>query len=189
MTLKTARLTIDRSLLPQKWDGLGIKFERRSVVAIKASAPPRDLVLVKPAGSLLAAGDAVGPEPRWNNILCGPQGHGRHGRARAGPAAHHGPADHRHDRERTGGRRVAALRFHRQHIKTGLLARRREEEAPQAAGRRGAARGPGRRLDLSQNAHNPSDAPPGLHALMRRDWPASTVLTPARLTAACDDGA
>lgn len=71
MALKTARLTIDKSLLPQKWDGLGIRFERRSVAKIKTTKPASDMVLVRPAGGLLGAADAVGPEPRWNTILCG----------------------------------------------------------------------------------------------------------------------
>ena len=71
MALKTARLTIDHSLLPQKSDKLGIRFDRRSVAKIKAGAPPSDMVLIKPAGALLDAEDAVGPEPRWNSILCG----------------------------------------------------------------------------------------------------------------------
>jgi hypothetical protein len=71
MALKTARLTIDRSLLPQKWDGLGIRFERHSVAKINASKPASDMVLAKPAGVLLSAEEAIGPEPRWNTILCG----------------------------------------------------------------------------------------------------------------------
>jgi|SRR5579859_41427 len=71
MALKTARLTIDSSSLPQKWDGLGIRFERHSVAKIKATDPPSDMVLIKPAGALLSAEEAVGPEPRYNHILCG----------------------------------------------------------------------------------------------------------------------
>jgi hypothetical protein len=71
MSLKTARLTIDHGLLPQKSDKLGIWFERRSVAKIKAGSPPSDMILVKPAGALLGAEEAVGPEPRWNNVLCG----------------------------------------------------------------------------------------------------------------------
>lgn len=71
MVFKTARLTLDLSLLPQKSDQLGILFERHSVAKIKASLPPRDMVLVKPAASLLGAEEPVGPEPRWNSILCG----------------------------------------------------------------------------------------------------------------------
>jgi hypothetical protein len=71
MALKTAQLTIDRSLLPQKSDNLGIRFERHSVAKIKTASPPGDMVLIKPAGALLSAEEAVGPEPRWNYILCG----------------------------------------------------------------------------------------------------------------------
>lgn len=71
MALKTASLTIDHDKLPQKWDDLGIRFERRSVAKIKAGDPPSDLVLIRPAGALLPADDSVGPEPRWNHILCG----------------------------------------------------------------------------------------------------------------------
>jgi hypothetical protein len=71
MALKTARLTINRDLLPQKWDELGIRFERHSVAKIKDGQPPVDMVLLKPAGSLLSEEDAVGPEPRWNCVLCG----------------------------------------------------------------------------------------------------------------------
>jgi hypothetical protein len=71
MPLKTARLTIDRTLLPQKSDKLGIWFERRSVAKVKAGSPPSDMILVKPAGALLHEEEAVGPEPRWNNVLCG----------------------------------------------------------------------------------------------------------------------
>ena len=71
MALKTARLTIDRGLLPQKFDGLGIRFERHSVTTLKTASPPSDMVLIKPAGALLGADEAVGPEPRWNDILCG----------------------------------------------------------------------------------------------------------------------
>ncbi len=71
MALKTASLTIDRSRLPQKWDDLGIRFELHSVAKIKADGPARDMVLLRPAGALLRAESAVGPEPRWNHILCG----------------------------------------------------------------------------------------------------------------------
>ncbi len=71
MTLKTARFTIDRNMLPQKSSNLGIRLERHSVAKIKATDPPADMVLIKPSGTLLAAAEAVGPEPRWNTILCG----------------------------------------------------------------------------------------------------------------------
>jgi hypothetical protein len=71
VTLKTARLTIDRSLLPQRTSNLGIRFERHSVTTMKPANPPADMVLMKPAGTLLSAAETVGPEPRWNNILCG----------------------------------------------------------------------------------------------------------------------
>jgi hypothetical protein len=71
MGLKTARLTIDRSLLPQKWNDLGVRFERQSVAKIKPSSHPADMVLMRPAGSLLSEEDALGPEPRWNCIMCG----------------------------------------------------------------------------------------------------------------------
>jgi hypothetical protein len=71
MGLKTARLTIDRSLLPQRRDDLGVRFERQSVAKIKASDPPSDMVLIRPAGSLLSEEEAVGPEPRSNCIACG----------------------------------------------------------------------------------------------------------------------
>jgi hypothetical protein len=71
MTLKTARLTVDRSSLPQKSNNLGIRFECHSVAKIKAGSTPNDMVLIKPAGALLSEEEAVGPEPRWNHILCG----------------------------------------------------------------------------------------------------------------------
>ncbi len=71
MALTTATLTIDHSLLPQKYDKLGVRFERRSVTTLKAGAPPKDMVLLRPAGTLLAGDAAIGPEPRWNHILCG----------------------------------------------------------------------------------------------------------------------
>jgi|ERR1022692_390500 hypothetical protein len=71
MALKSARLTIDRSSLPQKWDDLGVRFDRHSVAKIKTASPPSDMVLIKPTGSLLDAEAAVGPEPRWNSVLCG----------------------------------------------------------------------------------------------------------------------
>jgi hypothetical protein len=71
MALKTARLTIDRSLLPQRSNDLGVRFERQSVAKIKASSPPADMILIRPAGSLLSEEDAVGPEPRSSYIMCG----------------------------------------------------------------------------------------------------------------------
>ncbi len=71
MGLKAARLTIDRSLLPQRRNDLGVRFERQSIAKIKASSPPADMVLIRPAGSLLSEEDAVGPEPRARYILCG----------------------------------------------------------------------------------------------------------------------
>lgn len=71
MALRTARLTIDHKLLPQKYDKLGIRFERRSVAKIKAGSAPADMVVAIPAGTLLGEEDAVGPEPRWNTVLCG----------------------------------------------------------------------------------------------------------------------
>jgi hypothetical protein len=71
MGLKTARLTIDRSLLPQRQSDLGIRLERQSVAKIKAGSAPADMVIVRPAAALLGAEDAVGPEPRSNYILCG----------------------------------------------------------------------------------------------------------------------
>jgi hypothetical protein len=71
MGLKTARLTIDRTLLPQRRNDLGVRFERQSVAKIKASSPPADMILIRPAGSLLSEEDAVGPEPRSNYIMCG----------------------------------------------------------------------------------------------------------------------
>ena len=71
MGLKTARLTIDRSLLPQRRNDLGVRFERQSIAKIKASSPPADMMLIRPAGSLLSEEDAVGPEPRARYILCG----------------------------------------------------------------------------------------------------------------------
>ena len=73
MGLKTARLTIDRSLLPQRRDDLGVRFERQSVTTIKASRPPADMIFIRPAGSLLSEEDAVGPEPRSSYIMCGMQ--------------------------------------------------------------------------------------------------------------------
>lgn len=71
MGLKTARLTIDRSLLPQIRNDLGVRFERQSVAKIKTGSPPADMILIRPAGSLLSEEDAVGPEPRSNYIMCG----------------------------------------------------------------------------------------------------------------------
>ena len=71
MALKTARLTIDCSLLPQKSDKLGVRFDMRSVAKIKAGSSPSDMVLIRPAGMLLNAEEAIGPEPRWNCIICG----------------------------------------------------------------------------------------------------------------------
>jgi hypothetical protein len=73
MTLKTARLTVDRASLPLKSSDLGIRFERHSVAKIKAGSPPSDMVLIRPAGVLLGEEEAVGPEPRWNHIICGMQ--------------------------------------------------------------------------------------------------------------------
>lgn len=71
MALKTARLMIDRNALPQKSVALGIRFERRCVAKIKADSPPSDMVLVRSAGALLSAEEAVGPEPSGYSILCG----------------------------------------------------------------------------------------------------------------------
>ncbi|HUC59719.1 MAG TPA: hypothetical protein VMA95_20130 [Streptosporangiaceae bacterium] len=71
MALKTAHLKIDRLLLPQKYDDLGVRFEHHAVATLKEGKPPADMVLIRPAGQLLGAEDAVGPEPRWNLLLCG----------------------------------------------------------------------------------------------------------------------
>jgi hypothetical protein len=71
MGLKTALLIIDRNSLPQKRSDLGVRFECHTVAKIKASSPATDMVLIKPAGDLLTGENAVGPEPRWNHILCG----------------------------------------------------------------------------------------------------------------------
>ncbi len=71
MGLRTARLTIDRGSLPQQHRGLGIRFERQSVAKIKGDGPPIDMVVIRPAGALLTGEDAIGPEPRWNHVVCG----------------------------------------------------------------------------------------------------------------------
>ena len=71
MPLKTARLVIKPASLPQQYRNLGIRFERQSVAKVKPGSPPADMVLLRPAGGLLPEEDAVGPEPRWNQILCG----------------------------------------------------------------------------------------------------------------------
>jgi hypothetical protein len=70
MALKTARLTIDRSKLPQNSTDLGVQLQRRSITTVKAGSPPKDMVIIKPAGSLLGPEEAIGPE-RSYHILCG----------------------------------------------------------------------------------------------------------------------
>jgi hypothetical protein len=70
--LKTARLVIDRDKLPQKYDELGIRFERHTVLKAEGRGTT-DMVLIRPAGALLSPDNSVGPEPRWNDILCGIQ--------------------------------------------------------------------------------------------------------------------
>jgi hypothetical protein len=71
MGLTTARLMIDRDSLPGVRNDVGLRFERRSVTTMKAAAPPKDMVIIRPAGDLLAGDAAVGPEPRWNLVMCG----------------------------------------------------------------------------------------------------------------------
>jgi hypothetical protein len=55
--------------MPQQHKELGIRFERRTVAKIKGGTT--DMVLLRPAGSLLQEDEAVGPEPRWNLVICG----------------------------------------------------------------------------------------------------------------------
>jgi hypothetical protein len=71
MSLKTADFTLNRNSLPAQRSDVGIRLVRQMVETIKASAPPADKVLVTPASNLLSENDAVGPEPRWNHLLCG----------------------------------------------------------------------------------------------------------------------
>jgi hypothetical protein len=71
MSLKSADLMLSRDSLPGPRSDLGIQFVRQTVETIKTGAPPADKVLVIPAGDLLNEDDAVGPEPRWNHLLCG----------------------------------------------------------------------------------------------------------------------
>jgi hypothetical protein len=68
--LKTVRLVIEHNKLPQKYDKLGVRFERHTVEKAEAGGPT-DMVLIRPAGALLSPDESVGPEPRWNDILCG----------------------------------------------------------------------------------------------------------------------
>jgi len=69
MALKTAALTIDRGGLPQQSVDLGVRSERQVSPDIKGASI--DKVLIRPAGKLLSEEHAIGPEPRWNHILCG----------------------------------------------------------------------------------------------------------------------
>lgn len=77
MALKKARFTLDRSSLPTQNPDLGIRFVRQSVEKFKAGNA--DMVLLRPAGSLLSGEDAVGPEPRFNHVVCGMQLRSRDG--------------------------------------------------------------------------------------------------------------
>ncbi|HTW06413.1 MAG TPA: hypothetical protein VME46_02830 [Acidimicrobiales bacterium] len=69
MALKVARLTLNRAAMPQKCNELGIRFERQSVAMIKGNLT--EMILLRPATSLLPEGEAVGPEPRFNLVVCG----------------------------------------------------------------------------------------------------------------------
>jgi len=71
MSLKTALYTIDRDHLPVNATDLGARFVRQKIATIKADSPPKDMVLMVPASNLLTGENAVGPEPRFNTILCG----------------------------------------------------------------------------------------------------------------------
>jgi hypothetical protein len=71
MTLKIARIKIDRASLPQQRSDLGVRFQRHTVTPIKNTRPPKDMVLILPASNLLAEDASVGPEPAWNHVLCG----------------------------------------------------------------------------------------------------------------------
>jgi len=69
MGLKVARLTLNRTAMPQKYDALGIRFECQSVTTIKRNQT--EMILLRPASTLLPESEAVGREPRFNLIVCG----------------------------------------------------------------------------------------------------------------------
>ena len=69
MPLKTARLTLNGASMPQQYKDLGIRFEREPVAKIKGGSS--DMILLRPAGRLLPQEESVGPEPRWNHVICG----------------------------------------------------------------------------------------------------------------------
>lgn len=71
MSLRTAELTVNRDSLPQQRSDLGIRLVRQTVEKVKTGVPPADKVLIMPAGNALSVDDAVGPEPRWNHLICG----------------------------------------------------------------------------------------------------------------------
>ncbi len=71
MGLKTAIYEIDCAALPQQSPFLGLRFERKSIITLKASSPPKDMMVITPATSLLSEEDSVGSEPYFKHIMCG----------------------------------------------------------------------------------------------------------------------
>lgn len=71
MRFATSVIPLSQATLPYETAILGIRLERHAVTGLKTGAPPRPMILVRPAARLLADPDLAGPEPRWNEIVCG----------------------------------------------------------------------------------------------------------------------
>ncbi len=69
MSLKTARLTLDNNSMPQHYKDLGIRFVRETVAGNKGGST--EMVLVRPAASLLPEEEALGPEGSFYLLACG----------------------------------------------------------------------------------------------------------------------
>jgi hypothetical protein len=71
MTLTTAQFTLDTTSLPTQSKELGVLFVRRAVKGIKEGSPAVDRILMLPHREAFEDPDVVGPEPRWNHLVCG----------------------------------------------------------------------------------------------------------------------
>lgn len=70
MALTTAQFTLDPASLPTLSKDLGVRFLQRAVKGIAQGAPTVNRILMIPDRN--AADPAtVGPEPRWNHLVCG----------------------------------------------------------------------------------------------------------------------